>query len=125
MTLFATTPDDVFRLLWWGMTLVSVVFLMQCYKVYLHRGSDARQKRLESKLDNFLTVQEKKLQTMVDTAVLVKTVAMSFNKEAKSTLKDVTCEVAKGVQVATDTASVLAASIVPPSGDKLPKPPGV
>lgn len=69
-----------------------------------------------------------------DMAAAYRTLAASLAKEAKSALKvvtqtvdkgkqDVTAAVEKGVQAATDAAATLAATIVvPPSGDKIPKP---
>lgn len=128
MTILAATPDDVYARQWWtfGMlvviTLIQIgVFAMQCYKVHLHRLSNERDDRIEAKFDDFLARTEPKLQTMVNAAELMATVAKSYNRESKRHLEKTEAVVEKGI---VDAAAVVAqAAGNPLSGDKLPRPP--
>lgn len=125
--LAAATPDDVFNLLLWDVpvcvTILVVVFGMQCYKVWLH-WTERRERLLTvALLRETLANLEGKFQTMLDTTVLVKAMAKSFKKDSENALNCVKATVKEGVETATQTAvSLAAASAVPPSGDKIPKP---
>lgn len=53
---------------------------------------------------------------------LANTLAGSVLKDSRELNQDTKAAVREGVQVAVNTAAALAASTVPPSGDKLPRP---
>lgn len=111
--------------------LLMFALCMGAYIIYAlrlvgHRAEKTIQRmtRLEEKLNEYLLSIEPKLQTMVDTAILVKAMAKSFSTDSKRTLENVQEEIQKGVEVATRTAATLAAGIspVPPSDPKIIKP---
>ena len=101
-----------------AITMLSVVFVMQCYELYRWRYV------FSPMLTEAVTLMVKSAHRAEVVTVAANTMTHGIARDVKSTLTDVTAAVEKGVADTAHVAAQLAATnaVNPPSDPKIPKP---